>query len=173
MRCRKVKRHLSALLDGLTPSDERAGMEAHLRGCPECQAALARLRRLSSLLESPPTPPVPGGFTERLMALACQRRQHRRRGLRILSSGPMVFWRGMPASRRVAAAATVVMGLAIGALMGRDASRSIADAHLEPGRVGTADPAESYNLDYLSESPSGSLADAYLTLAMPADREGR
>ena len=172
MRCRKVQQDLSAFLDGLVPADERVAMEAHLRGCPECQGALTRLRRLSSLLESIPAPPVPVGFSERLMARAYQR-QPQRHGLRILSSRPMVFWRNMPASRRVAAAAMVVIGLAVGTLMGRDTWRSFSATRSATGRVSMADPADSYSFDYLSEAPRGSLADVYLTLASPADGEER
>ena len=168
MRCQKVQQDLSAFLDGVVPPDERVAMEAHLRGCPECQGALTRLRRLSSLLENIPAPPVPVGFSERLMARAYQR-QPQRHGLRILPSGPVVFWRNMPASRRVAAVAMVVVGLAVGTLMGRDTWRSIAATRSEAGRVGMADPADSYNFDYLSEAPRGSLADAYLALALPTE----
>jgi anti-sigma factor RsiW len=172
MRCREVQQELSAILDGLVPPDERVAIEAHLRRCTKCQAALTRLRRLSSLLASVPVPPVPGGFTERLMARAYQH-QSQRHGSRILSLGPMAFWHGMAASRRVAAAAMIVVGLAVGALMGRDMGRSVADAHSEAGRVSMADPGDLYGLDYLSEAPRGSLAGVYIALASPADGEVR
>lgn len=172
MRCRTVQERLNASLDGLLQPSERAAMEVHLQGCPECQAALARLRRLSSLLEGIPSPPVPDGFSERLMARAYQRQAERCRS-RILSWRPVLFWRGMPASMRVAAAAVLVIGFAIGALMGRGTSRTIAAAPQETGQVSMADTLGSYNLDYLSEAPRGSLADAYLTLASAANGGGR
>ena len=167
MRCRKVQRNLNAFLDGLLQPSERAAMEVHLQGCPECQAALARLRRLSSLLEGIPSPPVPDGFSERLMARAYQRQAERRRS-RILSWRPVLFWRGMPATMRVAAAATLVLAIGLGALMARDLSSGP-----KPAGITAVEMNDVYALDYLSEAPGGSLADAYLTLASAANGGGQ
>jgi len=172
MRCRKVQEDISAFLDGLVPPDRHAALEAHLRGCPECQAELTRLQRLSSLLEGTPAPPLPAGFSQRLMARAHQRQPQRHR-FPILFSGLMDLWRPMPAARRVAAVAMVVIGLAVGAFMGRDTSRTMAAARPETSQVSMVDSVDSYNLDYLTEAPRGSLADVYLTLASPTDGEER
>ena len=167
MRCRKVQQDLDAFRDGLLQPGERAVMEAHLQECPECQAALARLRRLSFLLEGIPAPRVPDGFSERLMARAYQRQAERRRW-RVRSWRPMVFWRGMPAATRVAAAAMLVLAIGLGALMARDLSSGP-----RPAGIVTAEMNDVYALDYLSEAPGGSLADAYLTLASAANGGGR
>ena len=168
MRCRTVQERLNAFLDGLLQPSERAAMEVHLQGCPECQASLARLQRLSSLLESMPVPPVPDGFSARLMERAHERQAEPRKS-RILSWRPVLFWRGMPATMRVAAAAMLVLAIGLGALMGRDLSSGAP----KPPSLAAADPNAVYGFDYLSEAPGGSLADAYLTLASAANGGGR
>jgi anti-sigma factor RsiW len=167
MRCRTVQERLNAFLDSLLQPSERAEMDAHLEGCHKCQAALARLRRLSALLESIPAPPVPDGFSFRLMQRAHQR-QAEPRPSRILTWRPVLFWREMPAATRVAAAAMLVLAIGLGALMGRDLSSGP-----KPAGIAAAEMNDVYALDYLSEAPDGSLADAYLTLASAANGGGR
>ena len=167
MRCRTVQKRLNAFLDGLVQPSELAAMEVHLQGCPECQAALARLRRLSSLLESIPAAPVPDGFSARLMERAHQRQAEPRKS-RILTWRPVLFWREMPAATRVAAAAMLVLAIGMGALMARDLSRGP-----KPARIAAVEMNDVYALDYLSEAPGGSLADAYLTLASAANGGGQ
>jgi hypothetical protein len=71
---------------------------------------------------------------------------------------------------RLAAAAVLAISLSLGALMGRDVARGVAVGLSESAQ---ADPAVVYNLDFLADAPSGSLADAYLTLASAPAKEGR
>jgi hypothetical protein len=85
----------------------------------------------------------------------------------------MAFWRDMPASRRVAAVAMVVIGFAVGALMGRETWRGFSAPRPDAGWVSAIDPVDAYNFDSLSEAPRGSLADVYLTLALPAEGRDR
>jgi len=166
MRCRTVQERLNAFLDGLLQPSERVAMEVHLQGCPECQASLARLRRLSSLLESMSVPPVPDGFAARLMQRAHERQAEPRKS-RSLAWRPVLFWREMPTAMRVAAAAMLALAIGLGALMARDLSSGP-----KPAGIAAADPNAVYRVDYLSDAPGGSLADAYLTLASAAN-DGR
>ena len=65
---------------------------------------------------------------------------------------------------KLAAAAVLVMGLAIGALMGRDTWQSPGIQSGGKSQMAQVEPTAIYNLDYLTDAPKGSLADAYLTL---------
>jgi hypothetical protein len=73
-----------------------------------------------------------------------------------------------PWAFKIAAAAVLVFGLAAGSYMGRSMSRTVtAQTAVQ------ADPLAVYNLDYLADAPSGSLADSYLTLVSATDEGGR
>jgi hypothetical protein len=64
----------------------------------------------------------------------------------------------------IAAAAVLVLGLAIGILMGLDTWQNQAIQSPGKSQIAQAEPTSLYNLDYLNNAPKGSLADAYLTL---------
>lgn len=154
MRCRNVKPELNRHLDGELSAEERGHVERHLQRCGSCREALERLRAAEAALTQLPVPPeVPGGFTERVMACAARRPQRR----------PVVvsFWRSLSPAMRVAAVAMLMLGLCLGALMSLGLS---GDPGRRPG-LQAADPDAVYGLDYLSDAPAGSLADAYLRLA--------
>jgi hypothetical protein len=70
---------------------------------------------------------------------------------------------------RLAAAAVLMVGLALGAALSSDLKRSGATAR----NRAVADPAAVYGLDILSDAPGGSLADAYLALASGANGGGK
>ncbi|MFW6106933.1 MAG: hypothetical protein ACOC8H_02110 [bacterium] len=77
----------------------------------------------------------------------------------------------MPAPMHAAAAAVLVIGLAVGLVMGWTTSPA---GQTPPAQATVqADPLDAYNLDYLGDAPSGSLADSYLTLVSATDEGGR
>jgi Putative zinc-finger len=89
-RCREWRESLGAYALGQLPDDERAGLEAHLEGCPECRAELESLTSVARLL--PLADPerlgaassLPRGLVDRVMAsIAKERRSSRRRHLRL------------------------------------------------------------------------------------------
>ncbi|MGD9642081.1 MAG: anti-sigma factor [Elusimicrobiales bacterium] len=51
--------NLSAYLDGELQPEEKARLEAHLAGCPDCRAALGQLRAVSGLVKAQALEPVP------------------------------------------------------------------------------------------------------------------
>ena len=71
-----------------------------------------------------------------------------------------------------AAAAVLIVGLAVGLVMGWTASPSTARTSATEATV-RADALNAYNLDYLDEAPAGSLADSYLTLVVASNEGGR
>jgi Putative zinc-finger len=84
--CREWRESLGAYALGQLSADERAGLEAHLEGCPECRAELDSLTSVAKLLPlADPkrlgtVPSLPRGLGDRVMAtIAGERRSRRRR----------------------------------------------------------------------------------------------
>ncbi|MGE5283153.1 MAG: anti-sigma factor family protein [Chloroflexota bacterium] len=96
-RCREWRESLGAYALGQLPEGERAGLEAHLEGCPDCRGeleSLAGVARVMPLadpehLESAPSPPP--ALADRVLAAVeaeqrageghTRKRRHRRFGL--------------------------------------------------------------------------------------------
>jgi hypothetical protein len=70
MRCDDVQAALSALLDEALETAERARVEAHIMGCPDCRHELDRLRQTVALLRGLEPVRAPAGFVERVLAAA-------------------------------------------------------------------------------------------------------
>src|SRR5258706_10735974 len=72
MSCAKVREHLPAFVDAMLAPAERAEVERHVAGCPDCAAEAQRLRALDELLgASPalePSPRFESSFLARLRA---------------------------------------------------------------------------------------------------------
>ena len=51
--------NISAYLDGELQPEDKAQLEAHLAGCPDCRAALGQLRAVSGLVKAQALEPVP------------------------------------------------------------------------------------------------------------------
>jgi hypothetical protein len=68
MTCHETRDRLSELLDEALLDRERADVEAHLAGCPECRRELERLRATVSLLARVEPVRAPAGFVDRVMA---------------------------------------------------------------------------------------------------------
>ena len=70
MTCAENREQHSALLDGELPATARARVEAHLAGCAECSAELARLARMLGMLHALPAERASLGFVDRVLAAA-------------------------------------------------------------------------------------------------------
>jgi hypothetical protein len=84
--CREWRESLGAYALGHLPADERAGLEAHLEGCSECQAEVESLKGVATLLPHAdperfgPAPQPPKELGERILAtVGSERREKRRR----------------------------------------------------------------------------------------------
>ena len=67
MTCDETRGLLSALLDGALDTGERARVEAHLAGCPDCRRELDGLRATTGLLARVERARAPVGFVDRVM----------------------------------------------------------------------------------------------------------
>ena len=165
MRCDDALKRLTALAAGELPADVRQAVQAHLAECAACRAALAEVDALAGVLASGQTPPVPPGFAARVMAAARQWQEAQPLAVWNL----LRWWRLTSVPMHAAAAAVLIVGLAVGLALGWTSTPSTA-------RAATAAKAEAiaaYQIDYLSEAPSGSLADSYLTLVSATTEGGR
>ncbi len=162
MNCRNTRAQLSRYLDGEMSVTERGRIENHVNACELCRNALERLQCVSEALSRlPAAPEVPQGFAEQLRGLAAQR---------VPVQPSIVSFRDllMP-PMRFAAAAVLMLGLGLGAVLSLDLNR----AGGTPESQTATDPAAVYQLDVLSDAPGGSLADAYLALASGSNKGGK
>ncbi len=157
MRCQDVQDQLRAFSIGELPMDVRQAIQAHLSACAACRAELTAVDALAGVLAAAQTPPIPEGLAARVLSTARQRRE-----IDQIEPWNLVrWWRLTSAPMQAAAAAMIVVGLAIGLVLGS------ASGPLPPQGAGRMqpDPFEVYPLDSLGEAPGGSLAESYLALA--------
>jgi hypothetical protein len=107
-RCREWRESLGAYALGRPPEEERAGLKAHLDGCPECRAELESLASVASLmpLADPDrfgmAPVPPPALADRVAtAIGAERRVGRRRRIRL----------GLALSGATAAAVAAVLAI--------------------------------------------------------------
>ncbi len=145
-RCREWRESLGAQALGQLPDEERAALEAHLEGCPECTAELASLASVARLMPladperfgAAPVPPP--ALAKRVTAtIRAERRAQQRRRWRL-----RVALGGATATVAAAAAALAIFVLPGGepapqqhvAFASLPAGMKI-DATLEPHAFGT------------------------------------
>jgi len=164
MRCRDIQNTFTSYADGQLSQGERDQVQAHLRECQSCRALLGEVDHLAAVLLRADIPTVPSDLTIKIMAAA------RNRGFRESSTSwnPLSWWRLASAPMHAAALGVLIVGLSLGFALGWSSAPS-------PQQLATTappDPLEIYQLDYLGDAPSGSLADGYLTLIAATD-EGK
>ena len=163
MGCREVQQKIDLFArQEVTPS-ERKRIETHLASCDTCRQSLKRLRDLEDVLAVLPTPPVPEGFADRVVAMAGQQAAPERSTEELGSSA---------ANRMRLAAGTLAAlaaGLLIGLFMGHETWRS--GGQRSPVAAGQAvDLLAASGFESLVEPGGDSLAQSYLSLTMAGDR---
>jgi hypothetical protein len=163
--CREWRESLGAFALGQLPEGERAALEAHLEGCPECRAELEALGGVVRLLpladperfdaDAAPAPP-PALADKVAAAIRGERRSLRRRRLRV----------GLALSGATATAVAVV--LAIFVLPGSEEppARHVSFESL-PGKLQIGAKLEPHAFGteihmYVKGAPSGALCRVYL-----------
>jgi len=157
MNCAKFRKMANVYLDEETPQTLRAAIQAHLKTCADCRRAYEMTKRLAGLLQTEPAPDVPEGFARRVMTRA--RQQGIPKPVPVLLY-PAQWWFELASPLRIAAAAMLVIGLAMGALMGWDVGQNGNAAPI----LTKTDTLKQYSLDYLGDAPYGSLAQVFLTI---------
>ena len=77
----------------------------------------------------------------------------------------------MPVGLPAAVAAGVIVALGVGILIGRDMWRVQEPQEAQPAQVAGTDPVRLYRLDYLGDTPEGSMTGAYVSLVSTGQGE--
>jgi anti-sigma factor RsiW len=164
--CREWRELLGAQALGQLEGDERAGLEAHLEGCAQCQAELAALAPVAQMLphadparfEAAPQPPPELG--QRIAATIAGEKQRVERRRRRRAFGGLAF------GGAAAAVAAVLLLFVFGGGGGGDPEQRVRFASLPPGVEidATVEP-HAYGTEirmYVHGVPSGTLCRVYL-----------
>jgi anti-sigma factor RsiW len=149
MKCSKIKKKLSAYLDGEMPEQEMQMISEHVEHCEECKAGLAAFIAVSDALNTIESIEVPLYFMTRL-------RQNARAQTKPVSFLQRI--RGLVLSGAIAAA--VFASLFIGNQAGKNLYQSIA----QTTESLTAETTDVFGLSAFEEFPGGSLSDIYYEL---------
>lgn len=161
MNCKKVLSRFRAYLDGELPATLMRETEEHLGSCAACRSQAERIRRMDVVLDSFTVPPLPQGFSSRVMAEA----RRRARSAPERKPFPGVAWLSLrwlaelTVPMRLAACVTVLLASLLGMFMSRDLSLS------GNQRTSVAETESLDGFEWFSPTPPTSLGSAYLTLA--------
>jgi anti-sigma factor RsiW len=168
MHCKKVRIQIDAYCAGEVSPEARSAIEKHLQSCDACRNEYAAVQRMASLFDKAVlTPPVPEGFAQRVQTLA------RRRSAQPVAAAWNLsqWWRAATVPLRAAAAAVLMIGVAVGVLMGWNTWHSHSDRSAQSAEQ--RDPLAQHNVDYLTSTPDGSLEQSYLTLVSSDNGEDK
>jgi len=124
MKCAKVKRMLSLVLDNEAPIAVLAQVEQHIARCDACRREFEELKALKRLLISVPAPEMPSYLTAKTIARLRETEDSYRPVISVL-------W-------RIAAVLLIAVGLGLGVVIGRGLagngviSEEIATLNAEP-----------------------------------------
>lgn len=163
-RCREWRESLGAYALGRLGEEERAGLEAHLDGCPDCRAELESLESVAKLMpladpahfDAQPVPPA--SLANRVVAtIGAERRTGRRRRVRF----------GLALSGATAAAAAAVLAIfVLSGDGGGPPERHVSFRSLPAGlRIGATLEGHAYGTEihvYVRGVPSGTLCRVFL-----------
>ncbi len=162
MDCRETQHKIDRYLRGELPGDAADEVEAHIDACPDCRRALDNARKLETVFRRASTPPAPDEFASDLRERAAERgQQSAPDGDTVL--GPLPAWRTLSTPWRAAVAASLVVGLALGIILGSGPASS--------RRTEAARAAQTPGLDYLSDSPRGSINHAFVSMISRSQKQ--
>ncbi len=168
MNCNTVLSRLQAYADAeLNPGLMRE-IEEHLDACPSCRSRVEQIRRVGDVLDSLRVPPLPEGFTVRVMVGA----RKRATVAEVKQSFPPFGWQpvrwliDLSFSMRLAACAMVFLACFLGVFMSKE---------LSPHDAIVAEAENLEGLEWFSPTPPASLGSAYVSMAWttPEERDGR
>jgi len=170
MNCKKVLSRMQAYVDGEVPVKLRGDIEKHLGACPACRSQVAATRQVRDLLDALIVPPLPHGFSTRVMAEARRRAPmaNKRNPFSPRQWQPTQWLHELSASMRAAVCTAVLLACLLGMFMSKEFAF---DAH-RPASVG--EPENLAGFEWFSPTPPASLGSVYLTYisSMPANGEG-
>jgi predicted anti-sigma-YlaC factor YlaD len=148
MDCDRCREAMSAALDGEADAAERAAVEAHLAGCPDCRAWQHSLADLTAVTRRARTG-VAGGGPDLVARVV----DH--------APGPLVRWRGTAARAGLAAVGIAQAAIGLVALLG-------AATHTHTGTAHTTHESAAWNIALGVAFLAGALWSRHLAGLLPA-----
>lgn len=156
--CSNIRKRLSAYQDQELGSADKKAVEAHLRICEACRKAYDTLLQTYRLLEGLPAIDPPPGLLRQIIG----RTTRQGKSVRIPYSQKIFRWIPVPA--------LVILPAAIGLLMGALLGHVITAGQFHPAPRSPASFSDQAltlaSIRVFDATPPGSLANAYLTLAV-------
>jgi anti-sigma factor RsiW len=163
MRCEDVRDNLAAFASGEAPVDVRLAIRAHLGECAECLAAMSRVDALAGVLVGVEAPPIPVGFSGRVMAAAGHRH-----GAEYVVSRRSTRWWGLTSAPMRAAAAVAAF------LIGAWGAKALSTPAPSTAIVSDTRPvAETALSNWFEAAPGDSVAFRYLDAIDQNDMIGK
>lgn len=160
MICEKVRSLLDAHMDGELADRAGQEVEEHLDTCGVCRERLERIREVKNVLDLLNVPPVPGGFSDRVMAEARSRiPQTRGKTFFVPAGSPFRWFAELSAPMRFAACALTLLAFLLGVGMSREVSLS------RDHRNAAAVMGNLEGFEWFGPTPPDSIGTAYLSLA--------
>jgi anti-sigma factor RsiW len=161
MNCKEVLFRLQAYVDDEAPAGLIREMEGHLNTCPSCRSQVERIRAVGNILDSLSVPPLPEGFSARLMAEARRMAPvaEKRKSFFPLEWQPLRWLLDLSAPMRATACVAILLACLLGMFMSRELSLS------GNQRTSAAGTENLEGFEWFSPTPPASLGSAYLTLA--------
>ena len=153
MKCSRIKKKLSAFLDGETSEVENQLISEHLKSCERCQKELEELSHVSDVLDVMDEIRVSPFFITRLKQRIAD--QKSKRVVRM----PFVEW-----IRRAAFPAFITALVFLSFLVGSNLGKTIYQERAEGIMKSDTEIVEVLNIATLDEFPEGSLGWAYNNL---------
>ncbi len=160
--CERVRRDISAYLDGELPEARAAEVRAHLSRCDECAEYRDDLMALGGLLDVPARVQAEEDFTANVLA-----RVHEPEGESALARLRRAVWRPMPGWAAVAA---IALAVALGSGL---AWVSAPDPAPRPRVADAGAISEEFGLDAFRPLSEDSVGGAYVQVAWPQDGGAR
>jgi anti-sigma factor RsiW len=146
MKCSRIKKKLSAYLDGEMPEQESKIISEHLQHCEGCRAELAELSTVTDAISTIEGIEVPAYFMTRL-------RQHVRE-----QAKPVPFVQRI---RSLALTAATTVGVVASLFIGNQAGKTLYKSMAQTREPIIAETSNVFGLSAFEEFPDGSLSDIY------------
>lgn len=149
MKCKSIRKHLSAFVDHELDGDLTQAISLHLETCSGCREELKRLKSVYEFIDTGDS------LTDDPYFLARVRANSRAKKRPYKTAEKLEWWLA-----RLLIPATLVVGLFVGTLLGRQFSRGI----LPSPSLNYEQNRDYIDRDVFSTMPDGSLAKNYLAL---------
>jgi len=160
LSCIIYRNRLGAYLDGELSQRKRESIKAHLDKCIACQKQIEDIRGLEGLLhDSLLVPPLPDGFTDKMMREARRKTQQeaiRERPLLPMGWNLLRWFAGLSLTMRAAACVTILLAFGVGLSLNND--------WLIKGKINNESTNSIYGLEWFEPTPPGSIGSVYVSL---------